>query len=146
MNISIAGSICSVIGAIIAIWQASRAKNFRDEICRDRKKMILIDCRGDIRMARKECRKIITPVNKKPRGINNQKVINAVREHFDRIKDNIGKFDSRDLKLSITDLNDQINKYILENDESKRYKIADKMNDTIDDISKIITEEIDGGI
>lgn len=140
--VSISGAILSMISAAIAIWQAYRARRYRDEILLDRRKRLLIDVSGVARRAREECRKIVTPVGRPVRGVDQQHVINSIRDCLDRIKDNAHQFGTI-LDKALGEAEYQLGNYIQEQDESQRFSIGDMLYKALGVIIRIISEEID---
>jgi hypothetical protein len=141
--ISVVSAILSGIGAGIAIWQACKARKYRDEILQDRKKILLIDLTGIIQEAKKECLKIATPVNKPARGVDQQHVINTIRNCLDKIKNNTHKFRYSSIGKIISSTEGLVNDYVNEKDGAKRSAIADRMLSSMGNISSIISQEID---
>lgn len=144
--ISIIGSVFSVLGALYAFYQANKAKQYKDEIQQDRKKMVLVDVIGIARHARKECRKIITPVGKPARGVVPQDVINSIRDCIERIHDNIHKFHFSKLNETISKIENQLKNYINENDETQRYSIGDNLYISLGELNRKINEELNSSI
>lgn len=141
--VSIVSALLSAIGAAIAIWQAYRAKTYRDEILQDRRKMALVETIGTARKARDECRKIVTPVGKPVRGLDQQQVVNAIRDCVDRLRDNAHKFRSTKLTGCVTTLESLLANYAQTADEVARYKVADDMYKALTGAIGAISEEID---
>jgi len=144
--VSIVSAVLSAIGAAIAIWQAYKAKTYRDEILRDRRKMALVETIGTARKARDECRKIVTPVGKPVRGLDQQQVFNAIRDCVDRLRDNAHKFQSIRLTGCVTTLEQLLGSYAQTTDEAARYKIADELYKALSDTIGAISEEIDRSV
>lgn len=136
----------SGIGAVIAIWQARKAKKYRDEILRDRTKILLIDTIGVAKKAREECRKIITPVGKPVRGVNQQEVINSIRDCLDKLKDNTHKFEKTNIASTITSLDSSIANYINEIDNVNRFSEGDRIYEALGEIIREIAHEIDRNV
>lgn len=144
--INLAGAVFSVIGAAIAIWQAHKAKSYRDEILRDRTKILLIDAIGVARKAREECRKIMTPVGKPVRGIDQQQVVNTIRDCVDKLKDNQHKFEQPKLRMFIESLEHEISNYTSQTEESKRFGIGDEIYKILGEIIGNLSHEIDRSV
>jgi len=142
-TISIIGALFSIVGAIIAIRQAIKARNYKDEILHDRLKMLLVDAMGIAKKARVECRKIITPVGKPARGVDQQQVINSIRECLEKIKDNEHKFSVGTLPLSIKLTEIHIDQYAKESEDGKRYTIGNKIYEKLGEIISCLSREID---
>ena len=141
--ISVFGAIASIVGACVAIWQVRKAKRYRDEIKKDRKKILLFDFHSHIQEAKKECLKISTPVNKAVRGVDQQQVINTIRNCLDLIKDNVHKFENDKLSECISTIQNLIGEYIKEKEDEKRSSIADEIRLSLGEISSLISQEID---
>lgn len=139
--VSISGAILSMMSAAIAIWQAYRARRYRDEILLDRRRRLLIDVSGVARRAREECRKIVTPVGQPVRGVDQQHVINSIRDCLDRIKDNAHQFEVLDKALG--EAEKQLDNYLQEQDESHRFAIGDMLYKALGVIIGIISEGMD---
>ena len=145
-TLSITAALFSIVGAIIAIWQATRAKKYRDEIGHDRLKIILIEISRVATNAREECRKIVTPVGKSIRGVDPQVVVNSIRDCIDRIKDNEHRFKTKEFRSNIAAIEQQLEKYINEKEESGRYAIGDLLYKMLSDIVSSVSEQIDSAI
>ncbi len=141
--ISIISAIFSVVGAIIAIRQAVKARNYKNEIFHDRLKIFLVDVIGIAKKAREECKKIITPVGKPIRGIDQQKVINSIRECLEIIKDNNHKLPVNTLGNSIIEIDYCIDHYAKEFEDKKRYALGDDIYKYLGDIISCLSKEID---
>ncbi len=98
------GAICSIAGAAVAAWQAYRAKKFRDEIVHDRVRRLLIDAVSITRQARSECQKIMTPVSRRVRGVDQQVVIDSIRACIENLQDNAHHFSSNQLNQAIVSI------------------------------------------
>lgn len=143
LALSFLGVILSGLGAIIALWQARKAKKYRDEIIQDRTKILLIDTIGIARKARDECRKIITQVGKPVRGVDQQEVINTIRDCLEKVMDNSHKFELEDISESIKSLDDNIAHYSREADKSKRFQLGDNIYVDLGEIIRQLSQEID---
>jgi hypothetical protein len=141
--ISIIGAILSAVGAAITIWQALKVRKYRDEILQDRTKMLLVDIIGLAKKTRDECRKIITPAGKPIRGVDQQQVINLIRDCLDRIKDNTHKFETTSIDPIISQMDSYIYFYVREENEIERYKYGDKIYTSLGDIISLVSREID---
>lgn len=141
--ISIIGAILSATGAAIAIWQALKIRKYRDEILYDRTKILLVDIIGIAKKTRDECRKIMTPVGKPIRGVDQQQVINSIRDCLDRIKDNSHKFATTSLSQIILQMENHMYFFVKEENEAERYKYGDKIYQSLGDIISLVSKEID---
>ena len=141
---SIVGAIFSVIGAIVAIRQARKARKYKDELLRDRKKMLLIDVFGLARRARDECGKMLPTGSKRARrGVDSQQAISSIRECLDRIKDNEHKLTDPKLDAAIAATQHELQEYVRDNDESRRFAVAQKMYNSLSEIIRNISKGID---
>lgn len=140
---SFTGTAFSVIGAVISLWQAGRARKYRDEILRDRLRFVLIELIGIARKAREECRKLVTPVGKPVRGVDPQHVVNVIRDCVERIKDNAHKFNATDLTVSLTEVEQRLKTYVREQDPSARFAIGDTLYTSLSSVISRISEELD---
>jgi hypothetical protein len=141
--VSIIGALLSAIGAAVAIHQALRVKKYRDEILHDRLKILLFEVMGIAKKAREECRKIITPVGNHVRGVNQQIVVNSIRDCLEKIEDNSHKFSVDGLSEIMSQVDALIGKYTKETDESQRYSLGDQIYKLLGRIISCLTEEID---
>ena len=141
--ISIIGAILSAVGAAVAVRQAVKARKYRDEILRDRLKIVLIEVVGIAKKARAESRKIITPIGKPVRGVDQQQVINSIRDCLEKVKDNNHRFSVDGFPQSINQIEGFIDEFAKEPDESKRYKIGDQIYKNLGDVISCLIEEID---
>ena len=142
-TISIIGAFFSIVGAIVAIRHAIKARKYKDEILHDRLKMLLIDVMGIAKKARDECRKIITPIGKAIRGVDQQQVIDSIRECLEKIKDNNHKFSVETLPKSILQIEKHIAQYAKESEDKKRYAIGDQIHENLREIISCLSKEID---
>jgi len=140
------GTIFSVIGAAISIWQAMKARGYKDEILHDRLKILLIELMGIAKRARDECKKIITPVGKPPRGVDQQIVINCIRDCLDKLKDNSHKFSLQTLQQIIVKIEKRIDLYASESDAKKKYSHADQIYKYLGDTISFLNQTIDSEI
>ena len=135
--------IVTTIGTGVTVWQAYKAKSYRDDILEDRQKISLIELKSSLKQARTECQKITTPVSKPFRGVDIQRVIDELQNFLDKLKENIHKIKLKRFQESIN----TIEKYILafknENEQSKRDKIGDDLLKELSDLGGFIAENID---
>lgn len=141
--ISIIGAFFSAVGAIIAIQHAIKAGKYKDEILHDRVKMLLVDVMGIAKKARDECKKIITPIGKPPRGVDQQQVINSIRECLDKIKDDKHKFSVKTLPQNISQIEKYIDQYATESDDEKRHTVGDQIYKSLGEIISCLSKEVD---
>lgn len=92
---AIGGTVLSGIGATISIWQAARAKSYRDEVVFARKHSVIIDLVGTLKQARDECRKIATPLEKRMRGIDAGAIIKHVMIAREKTSEYGHRFDDK---------------------------------------------------
>lgn len=144
--VSIVGAILSAIGAAIAVWQAYRARTFRDEILQDRRKMALVEAIGIARKAREECRKIVKPVGRAGRGVDPQQVVNTIRDCAERLRDNAHKFQSPRVGECVSKLEQLIETYARASEDEVRYTIAGDMYKALSDAICIVGVEIDRAV
>lgn len=137
------GLILTAIGTLITIWQATKAKSYRDEIVEDRKKLSLIDLKSSLIQIRSECRKISTPVNKPLRGVNPQKIIDELQDFVVKMKENEHKINLQEFSESITTMEKYISDYKNENDEEIRSNIGDMLFQELSDLGGLIAKDID---
>ena len=90
-----------------------------------------------------ECKKIITPIGKPPRGVNQQQVINSIRECLDKIKDDEHKFSVETLPQSISQIEKHIDQYATESDDGKRHTIGDQIYKSLGEIISCLSKEVD---
>ncbi|MGE6440713.1 hypothetical protein ACQKC9_03995 [Psychrobacter sp. NPDC078409] len=75
--ITMVGSLVSVISMVVAIMQASNAKNYREQIKADIRKINLAKCTQKIDRILEICNQLPTSLNQQPRG---NKVPNIVKD------------------------------------------------------------------
>jgi hypothetical protein len=141
--LNLAAAVCSVLGAIIAIWQAYRAKTFRDEVSRDRTRLMLIDAVGVARGARAECQKIMTPVGRRLRGVNEQGVIDAIRACVERIKDNAHRVSCEELNRLTAALEARALTYTSTSGEKERGEVGDAMYSDLNRVIELLSRRLD---
>lgn len=138
------GLILTFCGTALAFWQAYKAKSYRDEIQSDRQKLILIELMPIAKKARDECKKITTPVHKPMRGVDSQKIVHEVQGLAEKLQEYShrlsGEFGQKDI---VEALKGNITEYIAENNQSARYKIADKMYSSLNSIIESLSTSID---
>ena len=83
----IAGVIASILGAAVSIWQASRAKRFRDEIHRDRKIFALVELLPSARASRDECKKIRKSATGTMRGVKPDIVLGVIQNFAESLQE-----------------------------------------------------------
>jgi len=135
--------VLTAIGTIITIWQASKAKSYRDEILEDRQKLSLIELKSSLKHVRSECKKITTPVNKPFRGVDTQKVIDELQDFLDKMKENTHKIKLDKFQKSIISIEVFIQNFKDESDPNERNKIGDKLFKELSDLGGLIAENID---
>lgn len=142
-GVSILGAVLSAVGAALAIWQAARAKKYRDEVLQDRRRFALVEAIGLARNAREESRKIATPVGKPVRGVDPQAVINAIRDCLDRIREDGHKFQDPGVTAAVSEAQRYLVDYVREKDESRRHTVADGMYKSLQDLTARLSEAVD---
>lgn len=81
--VTIVGSTVTVIGAAITIWQASEARNYKNQIKFDIRKINLSNVAERLKRAQEEIRRLPTSTQAVPRGVKPTELIQKIREHFD---------------------------------------------------------------
>ena len=135
--------LLTAMGTIVTIWQASKAKSYRDEILEDRQKLSLIELKSSLKQVRSECKKITTPVDKPFRGVDIQKVIDELQDFLDKMKENTHKIKLDKFQKSINSIETFIQNFKNESDPNKRNKIGDKLFKELSDLGGLIAENID---
>lgn len=81
--ITIGGSIITLLGTAITIWQTLQAKSYKDQIIIDTRKIKLNLVIESLKKAQHEIRDFPTSINQLPRGMKFNELIKKTREHFD---------------------------------------------------------------
>lgn len=79
--ITLIGTLVTIGGASVSIWQASQARSYKRQISFDLRKISLNGAVEKMKRAQDEIRKLMN--DKQPRGIRRQDIDDKIREHFD---------------------------------------------------------------
>ena len=93
---------------------------------------------------REECTKITTPVSKPMRGVDPQKVINAIK----RLTEKLTEFQQRlgndyELNCSANKINKLVSEYTSETNMDKRHAVADQIYQELNSVIRMLTSKID---
>jgi len=138
------GLFLTFVGTAIACYQAYKAKCYRDEIQSDRHKLVLIELVPIAKRSREECKKITTPVSKPMRGVDPQKVIDAIK----RLTEKLTEFQLRlgndyELNCSANKINMLVSEYTSETNMDKRHAVADQIYQELNSVIRMLTSKID---
>lgn len=81
--ITVAGTLVTLFGMGITIWQASEARNYKNQVKSDIRKINLVSVTDSIKRAQDEIRRLPTSIQALPRGVRPNEIIQKAREHFD---------------------------------------------------------------
>lgn len=146
---NIISSVISTLAAVLAFWQAYKAKSYKDEIVQERFRQTVLKTYQAAISARNEVTKICTPVGKKTmRGVDKKSVIAKVQSVVDNISDNIHRFENQEMKR----ISDGIKKLITEykqhstEDTDKLYEIGDSIREELSKLIALSTKFLDYSI
>lgn len=140
---TIGGAVLSGIGAGISIWQAHRAKRYRDEILADRVRMALIEMSGSLKAARDECKKIMTPVSKPMRGVDAAKVIGLIQSCAEKLKENGHRLGITGVEVLAATLEGHLGAFTANPDLAFRQKKADEIYECLNELVAQVARQID---
>jgi len=81
--IVISGSIVTLFGMVITIWQAYKARNYKNQIKFDIRKINIANVTERLKRAQDEIRHLPTSMQAVPRGLKPTELIQKIREQFD---------------------------------------------------------------
>ena len=81
--ITIVGTIVTILSMVITIWQASEARNYKNQIKSDIRKINLTNISDSLKRAQEEIRTLPTTAQDIKRGMRPIELIRKTREHFD---------------------------------------------------------------
>lgn len=81
--ITIVGTALTVFGTVVTIWQASQARNYKNQIKFDIRKINLANVTDRLKRAQDEIRRLPTSAQALPRGIRPTELMHKIREQFD---------------------------------------------------------------
>jgi hypothetical protein len=139
------GALSSVGAAIVAGYQAYRAKSARDEILQDRGRHSLIELRSSVTRARSECGKILPKLRGKIRGVDQQNVIDTIRATAQLLRDNTHRLGEDSYKTLTNTLEEGIGRYVTVDDHEQE-TIADTLYKSLNDLAELISKAIDRAI
>ena len=81
--VTITGTLVTLLGMGVTIWQVTKARNYKDQIKFDIRKINLTNIADRLKRAQDEIRRLPTSSQTVPRGIRPRELIHKTREHFD---------------------------------------------------------------
>lgn len=81
--VTIIGTLVTLLGMGITIWQALQVRKYRDQIKSDVRKINLTGVSERLKRAQEDIRRLPTSSQSIPRGVRPTELIRATREHFD---------------------------------------------------------------
>lgn len=81
--VTVVGTLVTLLGMAVTIKQASQARNYRNQIKLDVRKINLVNVTDGLKRAQDEIRRLPTSSQPPPRGIRPVELIQKVREQFD---------------------------------------------------------------
>jgi len=82
-HITVIGTVVTLFGMLITIWQASQARSYKDQIKFDIRKINLSNVIDGLKRAQDEIRRLPTSVQSVTRGVKPIELIHKAREQFD---------------------------------------------------------------
>lgn len=125
------GAIASIGAAVVAVWQASRAKRYRDELQSLSVKQLLIELLGKGERARLECRKLGSTSSQSVRGVDRQAIMAELHSFVDKLSDNQHLWGRGPVVDRISKTRNLLVQYSQLSDESKRRTCADAIDENI---------------
>ena len=144
--ISIIGVVLTAIGTFVTLYNTAKAKKYRDEIREDRQKIFLIDFKSLLISTRNECKKITTPVLKQQRGFDPQKTLDELQNLVDKMKEYSHNINLKEYEDYIKRIENLIDTYKKESDQTERSKIGDKLYKELSDLGGFVAKNIDSKI
>ncbi|MBX8489304.1 hypothetical protein K5D42_05390 [Pseudomonas cichorii] len=77
------GTVVTLLGMLITIWQASAARNYKNQVRSDIRRINLVSVSGSLKRAQEEIRRLPTSNQVSLRGVRPSELIQKAREHFD---------------------------------------------------------------
>lgn len=81
--VSIVGTVVTLLGTAITIWQTTQARSYKNQIKFDIRKINLVNVNERLKRAQDEIRRLPTSSQSMPRGIRPNELIQKIREQFD---------------------------------------------------------------
>jgi len=81
--VTVIGSVITLLGMGVTIWQASQARNYKNQIKFDIRKITLTKVNERLKRAQDEIRRLPTNIQGVPRGVRPIELIQKIREQFD---------------------------------------------------------------
>mgnify|MGYP000857357580 FL=1 len=81
--VTLTGTVVTLLGMAITIWQASQARNYKNQIKFDIRKINLANVTERLKRAQDEIRRLPTSAQAVPRGVKPLELIHKIREQFD---------------------------------------------------------------
>jgi hypothetical protein len=82
-TVTIVGTVVTLLGAAVTIWQTSQARGYKNQIKFDIRKINLSNVTERLKRAQDEIRRLPTSTQAIPRGIKPNELIQKIREQFD---------------------------------------------------------------
>jgi len=82
-SITIIGTIVTLLGMGVTIWQTAQARSYKNQIKFDIRKINLANVTERLKRAQDEIRRLPTSAQTGPRGVNPIEIIQKIREQFD---------------------------------------------------------------
>lgn len=81
--VTLTGTVVTLLGMAITIWQASQARDYKNQIKFDIRKINLANVTDRLKRAQDEIRRLPTSAQAVPRGVRPIELIHKIREQFD---------------------------------------------------------------
>lgn len=134
----------AVLAAVIAAWQAWKAKGYKNEILADRRRYALVDMFASAKRTREEVKKLTRPVSGRPmRGVNASEVLAVVQSCADDLDQNCHRYGIDGLDQKIEDIKQLLKSYTSTTDESLRFDMAESLYEKLSAVIKEASQKMD---
>lgn len=82
-TLTIVGTVVTLVGTGVTVWQASKAREYKEQIKFDVRKINLASVSERLKRAQEEIRRLPTSSQSTARGVRPNELIKNTREHFD---------------------------------------------------------------
>lgn len=153
--LTIVGTIASIIGAIIALIEARKAKSFaeyaetiRDSIALEQNKISISKLLTETKNIMSISIKMTTSAtpDKRITGLNYQKSIEEIRKYIDILKENnhyVSPEESKLIEIQYKKIEIFLVELAIESEQVKKYEIGNSIHNSMGEILKKIKPELD---
>lgn len=134
----------AIVAAGIAVWQAWKAKGYKNEILSDRRRYALVDMFASAKRAREDVKKLTRPVSGRPmRGVNPSEVLAVTQDCVDEIDQNCHRYGIDGLEQIVGDLRQCLRDYTAASTDDDRFSLADSMQDKLSQMIRAAKQKMD---